>query len=214
MVCLESCGTRPVPFPQRAAPPASRSCRTPPTTSRPNALAPTPWNLACSSRAGRRASGFLQVSLSKVSRHEHRGARPASSAETPPMNANDYSRVMRLALGRFRKRDSSLFALPCRLFTRPYVFVSCRSPTRLATQGVGDSLRSWAGSGCSSTPLAWSRARDSTSDSIRAFADAMCSWQIGRRRATEKSRAGVPRLYDPDDWVVREITIARRAGCG
>ena len=37
-----------------------------------------------SSIAGRRASGFLQVSLSKVSRHPHRGARPASSAETPP----------------------------------------------------------------------------------------------------------------------------------
>jgi hypothetical protein len=44
-----------------------------------------------SSIAGRRASGFLQVSLSKVSRHPHRGAHPASSAETPPMNTNDYS---------------------------------------------------------------------------------------------------------------------------
>ena len=48
-----------------------------------------------SSIAGRRASGFLQVSLSKVSRHGHRGARPASSAETPPMNANDQSRLTR-----------------------------------------------------------------------------------------------------------------------
>ena len=44
--------------------------------------------------AGRRASGFLQVSLSKVSRHEHRGARPASNAETPPMNANDFTGVI------------------------------------------------------------------------------------------------------------------------
>ena len=42
-----------------------------------------------SSIAGRRASGFLQVSLSKVPRHPHRAARPASRAETPPMNAND-----------------------------------------------------------------------------------------------------------------------------
>jgi hypothetical protein len=43
-----------------------------------------------SSIAGR-ASGFLQVSLSKGSRHSHRGARPASGAETSPMNANDFS---------------------------------------------------------------------------------------------------------------------------
>ena len=41
-----------------------------------------------------RASGFLQVALSKVSRHSHRGARPASSAEIPPMNANDLSGVI------------------------------------------------------------------------------------------------------------------------
>ena len=46
-----------------------------------------------SSIVGRRASGFLQVSLSKVSRHRQRGARPASCAETPPMNANDYTVV-------------------------------------------------------------------------------------------------------------------------
>ena len=49
-----------------------------------------------SSIAGRRASGFLQVSLSKVSRHPHRGARRTSSAETPPMNANDFSLLMRV----------------------------------------------------------------------------------------------------------------------
>jgi integrase len=41
--------------------------------------------LACGSIAGRRASGFLQVSLSKVSRHRHRAARPATRAETPPI---------------------------------------------------------------------------------------------------------------------------------
>jgi len=51
----------------------------------PDAPTPTPWNLACSSIAGRRASGFLQVSLSKVSRHRHRAARPANRAETPPI---------------------------------------------------------------------------------------------------------------------------------
>jgi hypothetical protein len=61
--------------------------------SHPHALTPTPWNLACSSIAGRRASGFLQVSLSKVSRHGHRAARPATRAETPPMNANDFRGV-------------------------------------------------------------------------------------------------------------------------
>ena len=44
-----------------------------------------------SSIAGRRASGFLQVSLSKVPRHPHRAACPASRAESLPMNANDYS---------------------------------------------------------------------------------------------------------------------------
>jgi hypothetical protein len=57
--------------------------RTPP--SHPPALTPRPWNLACSSIAGRRASGFLQVSLSKVSRHQHQAACPASRAETPPI---------------------------------------------------------------------------------------------------------------------------------
>jgi integrase len=41
-----------------------------------------------SSIAGCRASGFLQVSLSKVSRHSH-GCLSSLSAETPPMNAND-----------------------------------------------------------------------------------------------------------------------------
>ena len=35
------------------------------------------------------AVSFLQASLSKVSRHSHWGARPATRAETPPMNAND-----------------------------------------------------------------------------------------------------------------------------
>jgi hypothetical protein len=55
---------------------------------------PTRGDPDSSSIAGRRASGFLQVSLSKVSRHEHRGARPASSAETPPMNANDFRGVI------------------------------------------------------------------------------------------------------------------------
>jgi hypothetical protein len=42
-----------------------------------------------SSIARRRASGFLQVSSSKVSRYQHQGGPPASCAETPSMNAND-----------------------------------------------------------------------------------------------------------------------------
>jgi hypothetical protein len=60
----------------------------PPLTRRPlpTRLQPTPEDPDSSSIAGRRASGFLQVSLSKVSRRSHRGARPATRAETPPMN--------------------------------------------------------------------------------------------------------------------------------
>jgi hypothetical protein len=46
---------------------------------------------ACSSIAGRRASGFLQVSLSKESRHQHRGTPYHLAAEALPMNASDYS---------------------------------------------------------------------------------------------------------------------------
>jgi Phage integrase, N-terminal SAM-like domain len=51
-----------------------------------------------SSIVGRRASGFLQVSLSKVTRHPHRRISPAPRAESPPMNANDYSRVIRRSI--------------------------------------------------------------------------------------------------------------------
>ena len=66
--------------------------RTPPLTRHRPVDAPTRTvrDPDSSSIAGRRASGFLQVSLSKVSRLPHRGARPDSSAETPPMNASDY----------------------------------------------------------------------------------------------------------------------------
>ncbi len=53
-----------------------------------DALTPTPGNLACSSIAGRRASGFLQVSLSKVSRHPDRGSSSYSRRDTSD-NAND-----------------------------------------------------------------------------------------------------------------------------
>ena len=59
-----------------------------------------------SSIAGRRASGFLQVSLSKVSRPEHRGARPASNAETRPMNANDDSMPNALSASPHRRKFS------------------------------------------------------------------------------------------------------------
>jgi hypothetical protein len=45
-----------------------------------------------SSIADRRASGFLQVSLSKVPRHPPRATGRASRAEALPMNANDYPR--------------------------------------------------------------------------------------------------------------------------
>jgi hypothetical protein len=43
-----------------------------------------------SSIAGRRASGFLQVSLSKVTRHHQQGLTSPSRAEAPPMNASDF----------------------------------------------------------------------------------------------------------------------------
>ena len=84
--CVSSrAGRRPHRFPKRRPDrhhPRAAGFQTP---SHPDALTPTTWNLACSSIAGRRASGFLQVSLSKVSRHWHRGARPATRAETPPI---------------------------------------------------------------------------------------------------------------------------------
>ena len=44
-----------------------------------------------SSIAGRRASGFLQVSLSKVPRHQSRATGRTSRAEVLPMNANDFN---------------------------------------------------------------------------------------------------------------------------
>src|SRR5260221_346872 len=61
--------------------------RTPPLTrhrpfDKPTRTARDPHS---SSIGGRRASGFLQVSLSKVCRHGHRGARPTTWAETPPI---------------------------------------------------------------------------------------------------------------------------------
>ena len=76
------------PSPQREPPPLSR--RRPLDQPRSTPADPDPNSIA-----GRRASGFLQVSLSKVSRHPHRGARPATCAETPPMNASDQSGVIR-----------------------------------------------------------------------------------------------------------------------
>ena len=76
----------------RHAPAAAAVARAPPALSIRHS--PAPGDPDSSSIAGRRASGFLQVSLSKVPRHLHRGARPASCAETPPMNASDYSGVI------------------------------------------------------------------------------------------------------------------------
>ena len=80
----------PVPSAQR--PHARRRARaaTAPPPATPNALTPTPWNLACSSIAGRRASGFLQVSLSKVSRHETSRCSSSFSRRDTSDNANDY----------------------------------------------------------------------------------------------------------------------------
>jgi hypothetical protein len=84
--CVSSrAGRYPYRFPGASNDPRRVRAASAHTPSRPNALTPTPWNLACSSIAGRRASGFLQVSLSKVSRHWHRPARPATRAETPPI---------------------------------------------------------------------------------------------------------------------------------
>ena len=49
---------------------------------------------ACSSIAGRRASGFLQVSLLNVPRYRQPDIRPTSRAAALPMSASDLSRVM------------------------------------------------------------------------------------------------------------------------
>jgi hypothetical protein len=75
------------------APPAGWA---PPSLTRRRLLDPHRSTLGApdsSSIAGRRASGFLQLSLSKVSRHPHRSASRDSSAETPPRNANDFRGV-------------------------------------------------------------------------------------------------------------------------
>jgi hypothetical protein len=48
---------------------------------------PRPGILVCGSIAGRRASGFLQVSLSKVPRPQHRATFDQPCAEALPMNA-------------------------------------------------------------------------------------------------------------------------------
>ena len=70
--------------PSTARAAAARASPAHPIDTRPRATIPLR-----SSIAGRRASGFLQVSLSKVSRHPPRAARRASRAESLPMNAND-----------------------------------------------------------------------------------------------------------------------------
>ena len=73
----------------RAAPP---STRVPPPLARRRPIdrhRATRDDPSSRSIAGRRASGFLQVSLSKVPRHPPRAARRASRAESLPMNAND-----------------------------------------------------------------------------------------------------------------------------
>ena len=54
---------------------------------------PTLGDPASSSIAGRRASGFLQVSLSKVSRPQHRAHISPLCAEALPINASDFSLV-------------------------------------------------------------------------------------------------------------------------
>ena len=52
--------------------------------------------LACSSIAGHRASGSLQVSLSKVRRQKQRVSSPQVCAEALPMNASDQAGPMLL----------------------------------------------------------------------------------------------------------------------
>jgi hypothetical protein len=81
-----------------------------------------------SSIAGRRASGFLQVSLSKVTRHLHRGTTPATRAESPPMNANDYSGPIATKRAHRRRcpRTSAAFRFESRLASQ------VRSPGRQA----------------------------------------------------------------------------------
>ena len=90
VVCLDPTRHRPSPRARVRTPDPSRACRR-----RSRADGPSIDHLAThadptsSSIAGRRASGFLQVSLSKVSRHPPRATGPTSRAETLPMNAND-----------------------------------------------------------------------------------------------------------------------------
>ena len=88
----------------RLAPRAARSAAA--VTLRATRLgsAPTSGNLACSSIAGRRASGFLQVSLSKVSRHSHRSVCPATRAETPPITLTTDQDLSALAAIRSTER--------------------------------------------------------------------------------------------------------------
>jgi hypothetical protein len=56
-------------------------------------MSSTPGDSYSSSIAGRRARGFLQDSLSKVSRHWHRGTRPATRAETPPITLTTFGEL-------------------------------------------------------------------------------------------------------------------------
>ena len=64
---------------------------------RPRGQLHDPGSRLRSSIAGRRASGFLQVSLSKVPRHRHRRHTRSSRAEALPMNASDFSGPIRSA---------------------------------------------------------------------------------------------------------------------
>ena len=65
-------------------------------------LSRSPQILACRSIAARRAGGFLQASLSKVPRHQHRCTTDRHRAEALPMNASDFSLPMGVEAPDFR----------------------------------------------------------------------------------------------------------------
>ena len=94
VVCLDP-GCDPVP--SRAAAVRSTGGRRAAAAPAPTPLGqrfPTLGDPASGSIAGRRASGFLQVSLSKVPRPQHRAHISTLCAETLPINASDYSGVI------------------------------------------------------------------------------------------------------------------------
>lgn len=102
--------------PRRGESPSLTRCSPP---DRPH---PTLGDRASTSKAGRRASGLLLVSLSKVTRHPQWCLAPSSYAESLPTNASDCSLLPGIALLRTP--------------------VSCTTGDIRAATGCGDARRS------------------------------------------------------------------------